>query len=231
MTPSRPRSAAGPSSTASRPRASAGSTGRSGRTRRRSSPDLYAQIWTIREAVERENHPFGWSGAVDEVWAFIEEVYSNLGMRNRASTIRSLRRLLDEYVSGRIPGGRMARPSIGGLLWWLRFGQGPNEWDPKADEVTVCTVHLAKGMEWPIVFLPSLVDRTFPTSRAIEDALCGDEEGMTEERCAFFVAASRAEGVLIATTSRAIQPHPLAPAIPARPSRFLPLLAAPPEGP
>lgn len=36
--------------------------------------------------------------------------------------------------------------------------------DVEADAVALGTVHSAKGLEWPVVFLPSLTDRRFPSS-------------------------------------------------------------------
>ena len=34
------------------------------------------------------------------------------------------------------------------------------------DAVSILTVHQAKGLEWPIVFLPCLTDGRFPSGRA-----------------------------------------------------------------
>ena len=56
-----------------------------------------------------------------------------------------------------------------------------------ADHMTLTTVHQAKGMEWPVVILPWLVDTIFPNARAIEDG------NLDEERRLFYVAVTRAK--------------------------------------
>ena len=58
------------------------------------------------------------------------------------------------------------------------------------DHLTLTTVHQAKGMEWPIVFLPWLADTVFPSARSIEDG------NLDEERRLFYVAVTRAKDCL-----------------------------------
>ena len=58
--------------------------------------------------------------------------------------------------------------SLGGLLAYLDaeedFGEGLQQAVPsEADSVKLLTVHRAKGLEWDTVFLPSLVDKVFPS--------------------------------------------------------------------
>jgi len=58
------------------------------------------------------------------------------------------------------------------------------------DHITLTTVHQAKGMEWPIVFLPWLADTVFPSARSMEDG------NLDEERRLFYVAVTRAKDCL-----------------------------------
>jgi len=62
--------------------------------------------------------------------------------------------------------------------------------------VTLMTVHNAKGLEYPIVFLAGCEDGVFPHSRAL------DEGGLEEERRLFYVAVTRAMRQLYLTHAR-----------------------------
>jgi DNA helicase-2/ATP-dependent DNA helicase PcrA len=60
--------------------------------------------------------------------------------------------------------------------------------DPSADAVTLMTLHNAKGLEYPVVFLTGLEDGLFPLSQAIDDP-----PKLEEERRLFYVGITRAE--------------------------------------
>ncbi|WOO80687.1 ATP-dependent DNA helicase srs2 [Vanrija pseudolonga] len=64
---------------------------------------------------------------------------------------------------------------------------GDNVDTPK---VTISTVHAAKGLEWPVVFIPAVEDGTFPSYRCVE------EHEIAEERRLLYVAMTRAQLVL-----------------------------------
>ncbi|KAI0070422.1 UvrD-helicase-domain-containing protein [Panus rudis PR-1116 ss-1] len=55
------------------------------------------------------------------------------------------------------------------------------------NKVTISTCHTAKGLEWPVVFVPAVEDRTFPSYRAEDDE---------EERRLLYVACTRAQALL-----------------------------------
>jgi DNA helicase II / ATP-dependent DNA helicase PcrA len=58
---------------------------------------------------------------------------------------------------------------------------------PDADAVTLMTLHNAKGLEFPIVFITGLEDGLFPLARAYDDPAM-----LEEERRLFYVGITRA---------------------------------------
>jgi DNA helicase-2/ATP-dependent DNA helicase PcrA len=71
--------------------------------------------------------------------------------------------------------------------------------DSRSDEeglVTLMTVHNAKGLEYPVVFITGCEDGVFPHSRAL------DEGGLDEERRLFYVGVTRAMRELYLTWAR-----------------------------
>jgi DNA helicase II / ATP-dependent DNA helicase PcrA len=64
---------------------------------------------------------------------------------------------------------------------------------PRLDEdyLTITTIHAAKGLEWPVVHLPHLVDGALPSDMAL-----GDPDGLAEEQRLFYVAVTRARDQL-----------------------------------
>ncbi len=69
--------------------------------------------------------------------------------------------------------------------------------DPGAEAVTLMTLHNAKGLEFPLVFIAGLEEGLFPLGRAYDEA-----ETLAEERRLFYVGITRAEDKLALTWAR-----------------------------
>ncbi len=69
-----------------------------------------------------------------------------------------------------------------------------DNYDSDADAVVLMTVHSAKGLEFPVVFLPGMEDGIFPGAMSITDA-----EELEEERRLAYVAITRAKEKLYVT--------------------------------
>jgi DNA helicase II / ATP-dependent DNA helicase PcrA len=81
--------------------------------------------------------------------------------------------------------------------------------DPDVDAVHVMTVHKAKGLEFPVVFLPGLVADRFPARsrreqlampiELVDEVLPEGDGHLQEERRLFYVAMTRARDELVLT--------------------------------
>ena len=60
---------------------------------------------------------------------------------------------------------------------------------PQADAVQIMTLHSAKGLEFPLVFLPGWEEGVFPSQRSLDET---GEKGLEEERRLAYVGLTRA---------------------------------------
>jgi DNA helicase-2/ATP-dependent DNA helicase PcrA len=65
------------------------------------------------------------------------------------------------------------------------------------EAVILSTIHQSKGLEWKAVFVISLVDGQFPSTKSMESSV-----GLEEERRLFYVATTRAQDYLYLTYPR-----------------------------
>jgi DNA helicase-2/ATP-dependent DNA helicase PcrA len=70
-------------------------------------------------------------------------------------------------------------------------------YDPRADRVSLLTLHAAKGLEFPIVFIVGLEDGVLPLHWGVPD-----DAAMAEERRLFYVGMTRAKDRLILSRAR-----------------------------
>jgi DNA helicase-2/ATP-dependent DNA helicase PcrA len=85
-------------------------------------------------------------------------------------------------------GGEVGLTPLDHFLQRAMLVAGADALDPSADAVTLMTLHNAKGLEYPVVFLTGLEDGLFPLSQSFDDP-----PKLEEERRLFYVGITRAE--------------------------------------
>ena len=76
-----------------------------------------------------------------------------------------------------------------------------DETEEDRQSLTLMTLHLAKGLEFPVVAISGLEESLFPTSRAIEESRL-NESAIEEERRLLYVGITRARRHLLLTRAR-----------------------------
>ncbi|MFJ7830847.1 DNA helicase PcrA [Peribacillus sp. NPDC097264] len=141
------------------------------------------------------------------VTELVEEVIEKTGYREmlRAEkTIESQSRLenIDEFLSvTKAFESNSEDKSLVGFLTDLALVADIDKLDENPedanDAVTLMTLHSAKGLEYPVVFLLGLEEGVFPHSRSLMD-----EEEMEEERRLAYVGITRAENELFLSNAQ-----------------------------
>ena len=122
----------------------------------------------------------------EQRWANVEELFTLAGdfMRDFGNTdedalpeIESVEQVKEDDVLGRF----LANVAL------ASDAQTDDKELDKTSLVTISTIHAAKGLEWPVVFVPSVFEGSIPHSRS---------EDMDEERRLLYVAMTRAKALL-----------------------------------
>ncbi|MGO9899366.1 MAG: ATP-dependent helicase [Solirubrobacteraceae bacterium] len=112
--------------------------------------------------------------------------------QGRIENLEELVNVASEYDSG-----ESAEPSLAEFLQQVALVADADERTDEAGLVTLMTLHNAKGLEYPIVFIIGCEEGVFPHSRALE------EGGVEEERRLCYVGITRAQTDLFVTYARA----------------------------
>jgi DNA helicase-2/ATP-dependent DNA helicase PcrA len=90
-------------------------------------------------------------------------------------------------------------PSLDGFLEEVALVADVDRMDDSEDRVTLMTLHSAKGLEFPVVFLSGMEDGLFPSSMTI---MSDDPTDLEEERRLCYVGITRARQRLVMTGAR-----------------------------
>lgn len=128
--------------------------------------------------------------------------------KTRLENVRELKSSIQSYVTN------SEAPTLAGFLEEIALYTDLEQYNASEDAVVMMTMHSAKGLEFPHVFLVGFEEGLFPGMRAI-----GDAEEMEEERRLCYVAITRAKQSL--TISHARQRMIYGRTSASMPSRFL----------
>jgi DNA helicase II / ATP-dependent DNA helicase PcrA len=83
----------------------------------------------------------------------------------------------------------------------VALGAEVDTWDPRADRISLLTLHAAKGLEFAVVFIAGCEDGLLPLRWSRRDADAASETADAEERRLFFVGMTRAKSRLVLTSA------------------------------
>jgi DNA helicase-2/ATP-dependent DNA helicase PcrA len=104
---------------------------------------------------------------------------------DREANVEELRAYAAEY-DRLYPDGRLR-----GFLEDISLVSEVDGLDEEADKVRLMTLHAAKGLEFPAVFITGLEEELLPHFRAVSES--ADDSGLEEERRLFYVGMTRAK--------------------------------------
>ena len=107
---------------------------------------------------------------------------------DRFANIQELRGVAAQYVPNMV-GTEEGQTPLGLFLEEISLVSDIDDYDAGSGAVTLLTLHTAKGLEFPAVFIVGMEDGILPHSRSIE---AEDREEMDEERRLCYVGMTRA---------------------------------------
>ncbi|MBP7822305.1 MAG: UvrD-helicase domain-containing protein [Candidatus Moranbacteria bacterium] len=136
---------------------------------------------------------FGFDGTRTDLSRFVEKVAKESGYLaslndGTAEGIAREENAKEFFSVAKKYDGRPTEEALGMLLEEVALASDTDEIETRADSVQLMTIHSAKGLEFPVVFLVGLEEGVFPHSRA--NLSPGELE---EERRLMYVAITRAK--------------------------------------
>ena len=127
--------------------------------------------------------------AVDSGYMAMLENENTVEAKTRLENIGELFGVVSEYASSVETSGE-----LGEFLENVTLVSDIDNYDAEQDSVVLMTIHSAKGLEFPVVFLSGMEEGLFPGMQAVSD-----KEELEEERRLCYVAITRAKEKLYVT--------------------------------
>ncbi|KAL5114963.1 ATP-dependent DNA helicase srs2 [Pleosporales sp. CAS-2024a] len=151
--------------------------------------DLYGLIGHILQKIAfetylKQTHKDNWK----DRWGNVEELVAQA--TQMASALASGEEVIDDalpVVDGIEQRQDTAVDVLSKFLANVTLSSVTDQDGGEVEQVTISTIHAAKGLEWPVVFLPAMYEGSIPHSRA---------DDYDEERRLLYVGMTRAQGLL-----------------------------------
>jgi len=157
-------------------------------------------INSFRTMLEKHN-AYEVAFAVGKHTGLVQELYNDKSVEGlaRYENVQELLNSIKEFTETPDEEGELRDKTLGSYLQQITLLTDADETDENADTVKLMTVHAAKGLEFPCVFVVGLEENLFPSSMSLYD-----RDDLEEERRLFYVATTRAKERLWVTyaTSR-----------------------------
>jgi len=129
--------------------------------------------------------------SVPELLTFVAERSGYLDHLKRQGTVEAISRMenIEELVAGAYEfAERSEEPTLERFLEEVSLVMDIDLWDNRRDAVSLMTLHNAKGLEFPVVFIAGAEEGLLPHHTSLED-----EDELEEERRLFYVGLTRAK--------------------------------------
>ncbi|MEX2555672.1 MAG: DNA helicase PcrA [Actinomycetota bacterium] len=152
--------------------------------------DLAGILRSLREKVERGVEPADVLAAVLERTGYVADLEAERSIEavGRVENLKELIGVAREFASDNAEGG------VSEFLERISLVSDADELSDEEGAVTIMTLHIAKGLEFPVVFIVGLEDGVFPHVRSMTDPA-----ELEEERRLAYVGITRAKERLYLT--------------------------------
>ena len=150
-------------------------------------------IKAFRTMLEKQN-AYDVAFAVGKHTGLVQELYNDKSVEGlaRYENVQELLNSIKEFTETPDEEGELLDKSLGSYLQQITLlTDADQNNDPNADVVRLMTIHAAKGLEFPCVFVVGLEENLFPSSMSLYD-----RADLEEERRLFYVAITRAKARL-----------------------------------
>jgi DNA helicase II / ATP-dependent DNA helicase PcrA len=154
--------------------------------------DFIAVLDELRAGMDEGRSP---SVLVEEAWDLSGlmrelEADNSIEGQGRVENVRELQSVAEEYELREPEGG------LAGFLESIALVSDADEVETASQGITLMTLHTAKGLEYPVVFMVGLEENVFPHVRSI-----GEPRDLEEERRLAYVGITRARERLYLTNA------------------------------